>query len=147
LVAISKTGSLGCRTILYVNMPTFVSSDQCDGDLKTRIGQCLNYLSFSSIFPTLRSIAFPALGTGRLQYYPADVTAKYMFKHFEEYLLTTQHGILKRISFIVSPADTQTVQVLLIQSIFKLFHINPVLQLSTMNLIKCLSNTLQNCLP
>jgi len=88
-------------------MPSFVSSDQCDGDLKTRIGRCLNYLS-CSIDPSLRSIAFTALGTGGLRY-PADVTAKYMFKHVEDYILDTSN-VLKRISFVVYPADTKTVQ-------------------------------------
>jgi len=93
-------------------MPAFDSSDQCDDDLKARIDRCLN------AFPPFHSIAFPALGTGGLKY-PADVTARYMFEHVEEYLLNTPH-VLKRISFVVFPADVKAAQGTLIKLAFLL---------------------------
>jgi len=102
----SSGGSLNC-VIYHVMMPTYVDGNKCDMDMKMRIGHCLNLLK-SKPDSINRSIAFPALGTGGLGY-PPDVTARFMFSHVESWLLANPDG-LKRVSFVVFPTDTKTVQ-------------------------------------
>jgi len=107
----STGGCLKC-IIYHVIMPTYVNLTQCDMDMKIRIFHCLNALK-SKADSVDSSIAFPALGTGGL-YYPPDAAARFMFKRVESWLLANPNK-LKRVSFVVFPTDTKTVQGLLLK--------------------------------
>jgi len=110
-MAVSSGGFLKCF-IYHINMPMYVNANQCEIDMKIRIDHCFNLLK-SDTDQINNSIAFPALGTGKLNY-PADVTARFMFKHVESWLLANPNK-LKRVSFVVLPADTKTVKGLLLK--------------------------------
>jgi len=106
-MVVSSGGLLKCM-IFHINMPTYVNLDQYEKDMKIRIDTCVESLKSESDSNPW-SIAFPVLGTRGSKYYPPDVTAKFMFKHVENWLLANPNQ-LKRVSFVVSPTDTESLQ-------------------------------------
>lgn len=63
----------------------------------------------------LSSIAFPAMGTGKLAY-PRDMVAEEMCKSVLNFTKGNPNTSLKQVLFVVYEQDTQTIQVHLIFS-------------------------------
>jgi len=103
-LAATLAGNLGCKYIFHINLPEY-SATNCDENIKVAIYDCLNRCNHFR----LDSLAFPALGTGSLRY-PADVTAKSMFKHVKSWLGENSNVGMKLISFVVFPNDTKSVE-------------------------------------
>lgn len=59
----------------------------------------------------LRSISFPALGTGNLGY-PPDIVAKHMFDSVENYVSDQPFNSLTEVFFVLYPADKFVIQVI-----------------------------------
>jgi len=89
----------------YINLPDYKAT-YCDENIKVAVYDCLNEANNSFRY---NSLAFPALGTEGLKY-PADVTAKSMFKHVKSWLSENSNVRLKLISFVVFPNDIKSVE-------------------------------------
>lgn len=61
----------------------------------------------------LKSIAFPALGTGNLGY-PANVVAAKLFDTVEKYLSKNPNGSLEEVRFVIYQNDHETIKVSMI---------------------------------
>ena len=59
---------------------------------------------------SLRSIAFPAIGTGQLGY-PAKVVAAVAIGEILKFSLNNPQTTLRDVRFVVYPKDTKTIQV------------------------------------
>lgn len=56
------------------------------------------------------SVAFPALGTGKLGY-PADIAAKTMFQCIHRYLTQNKTTSIRQINIVIYPKDIRTLKV------------------------------------
>lgn len=60
----------------------------------------------------MRSIAFPSIGTGRLQY-PCDIVADAMFETVYNFLECTESSTLECVIFVVYSKDHHAIKVLI----------------------------------
>ncbi|NXF49074.1 PAR14 polymerase, partial [Oceanites oceanicus] len=101
----TKGYNLGCSVVLHAVVPAWSQSDtslKVLGDIITKCLQIAEELS-------LKSITFPAIGTGNLGF-PGSVVAKLLFDKVFEF--SSKHGVnsLEEVHFLLHPKDTPNIQ-------------------------------------
>lgn len=103
-LAKTLAGNLGCQYVYHVAFQHGWNPASGPTSITNRVNACLDQLMKDGC----ANIAFPAVGTGGLQY-PADVVAKTMFDAAINWLNSKPNSNLKNIIFVVFPTDATTV--------------------------------------
>ncbi|XP_061170810.1 protein mono-ADP-ribosyltransferase PARP14-like [Saccostrea echinata] len=105
-VAITKGGNLKCKQVYHGTIKRW---DHWKGDalgkLTDFVKECLRIADTNQ----MSSIAFPALGTGRLGY-PPELAAKTMFKCCREFHSKNRDSSLKEIFFVIYHKDAEILE-------------------------------------
>ncbi|KAF1579585.1 Poly [ADP-ribose] polymerase 14, partial [Eudyptes moseleyi] len=102
----TKGYNLGCSVVLHAVVPAWSqnpSSPKVLGDIITKCLQIAEELS-------LKSITFPAIGTGNLGF-PRSVVAKLLFDKVFEFSSKNGVNSLEEVHFLLHPKDTANIQV------------------------------------
>ncbi|KAL3864673.1 hypothetical protein ACJMK2_006335 [Sinanodonta woodiana] len=104
-IAVTGGGNLSCQIVCHVALVQWndpaASKKMLHGLMKKCLDQCEK--------DGYTSIAFPALGTGNLNY-PKDVVAKEMFQHISTYSKDNPSSSVTDVRFVVYQRDLPTVQ-------------------------------------
>ncbi|KAL5022626.1 hypothetical protein ScPMuIL_001781 [Solemya velum] len=103
-IAVSRGGNLNCRYVYHCALMGWNGGDGEDG-LRSLVSSCLIQSSYSG----MSSIAFPALGSGKLGF-PADVVAATMFDCVRQFEKENQDIELKDVRFVLHPKDTTVIK-------------------------------------
>lgn len=103
-IAVTGGGSLKCKQVYHVCLPPWDSGNNKMAAQKILL-KCLEEASKSGH----KSIAFPAIGTGKLNY-DKDVVAKTMFAGVEKFSLSNQSSSVRDVKFVIFPSDNDTLQ-------------------------------------
>ncbi|KAK7479331.1 hypothetical protein BaRGS_00029409 [Batillaria attramentaria] len=98
----TQGGNLKCRSVFHLSLPTW--NDDRGETMRSSVKQCLDLAKKVGA----KTIAFPALGTGKLGY-PGDEVASIMFGVFEEWFGDNRGG-LREAQVVVYPKDAETLQ-------------------------------------
>ncbi|NWJ02552.1 PAR14 polymerase, partial [Crypturellus undulatus] len=102
----TKGYGLGCRYVLHVILPKWSQGRSSENKiLGNVITECLTIAEELS----LKSITFPAIGTGNLGF-PKPVVAKLLFDKVFEFSHKKRVNSLEEVHFLVYPKDTSNVQ-------------------------------------
>ncbi|XP_033757570.1 protein mono-ADP-ribosyltransferase PARP14-like [Pecten maximus] len=105
-VAITTGGNLQCKNVYHGTFDSWGNDqDRCVQTLKKFVNTCLNTADKFN----MTSIAFPALGAGRLGY-PAATVAKVMLSCVRGFERAMPDSCLTTVMFVVYPQDKQSVQ-------------------------------------
>uniref|UniRef100_A0A8W8ISW0 Poly [ADP-ribose] polymerase 14 n=1 Tax=Magallana gigas TaxID=29159 RepID=A0A8W8ISW0_MAGGI len=107
-VAMTKGGNLHCRQVYHGAIQKW---DHYKGDALSKFNEFVNNCLQMADKNLMSSIAFPAVGTGRLGY-PRDLAARTMFKCCRDFLRQKSSTTLKKIIFVVYHEDKETFQVI-----------------------------------
>ncbi|XP_025943186.1 poly [ADP-ribose] polymerase 14-like, partial [Apteryx rowi] len=103
----TKGYNLGCRYVLHTIIPGWsqgqASAKKILGNIITECLQIAEELS-------LKSITFPAIGTGNLAF-PKSIVAKLLFDKVFEFSSKKKLNSLEEVHFLLHPKDTSNVQV------------------------------------
>ncbi|XP_065925390.1 protein mono-ADP-ribosyltransferase PARP14 isoform X4 [Magallana gigas] len=105
-VAMTKGGNLSCRQVYHGAVKKW---DHNRGDALSRFTEFVDNCLRTADKNLMSSMAFPALGTGRLGY-PPDLAAKTMLKCCRDFLRQKRSTLLKEIIFVVYHEDKDTLQ-------------------------------------
>ncbi|XP_062908511.1 protein mono-ADP-ribosyltransferase PARP14-like isoform X2 [Mobula hypostoma] len=97
--------NLDCNEVYHAVVPSWEQSRNADKVLKGIIRDCLKNTEGSQ----QDSIAFPAIGSGKLSY-PKDVVANVMFKTVLKFSSERRSAHLKKVYLVVHPDDHLVVQ-------------------------------------
>ncbi|NXU56616.1 PAR14 polymerase, partial [Turnix velox] len=111
--------SLGCSVVLHAVVPNWSQKHVSIKVLGCIITKCLQIAEELS----LKSITFPAIGTGNLGF-PRPVVAKLLFDKVFEFSSKNKINSLQEVHFILYPKDTDNIQVsvVLINKSFPFAH-------------------------
>ncbi|NXY72105.1 PAR14 polymerase, partial [Glareola pratincola] len=98
--------NLGCSVVLHAVVPAWSQKHTSKKVLGYIITKCLQIAEELS----LKSITFPAIGTGNLGF-PRSVVAKLMFDKVFEFSNTNRVNSLEEVHFLLHPKDTANIQV------------------------------------
>ncbi|KAM6398598.1 protein mono-ADP-ribosyltransferase PARP14 [Pluvialis apricaria] len=101
----TKGHNLGCSVVLHAVVPAWSqkhASSKVLGDIITKCLQIAEELS-------LKSITFPAIGTGNLGF-PRSVVAKLLFDKVFEFSSKNRVNSLEEVHFMLHPKDTANIQ-------------------------------------
>ncbi|XP_009470176.1 PREDICTED: poly [ADP-ribose] polymerase 14-like [Nipponia nippon] len=101
----TKSYNLGCSVVLHAVVPAWSqthASQKVLGDIITKCLQIAEELS-------LKSITFPAIGTGNLGF-PRSVVAKLLFDKVFEFSSKNGVNSLEEVHFLLHPKDTANIQ-------------------------------------
>ncbi|KAK3589891.1 hypothetical protein CHS0354_015917 [Potamilus streckersoni] len=105
-VVVTSGGQLSCMNVYHGCLSAYDGEQGNSIELmKTFVLNCLKQADQSG----LKSMAFPALGTGNLQF-PADEVGKLMVRCIESFGKKTPNTSLKDISLVVYPSDLKIFQ-------------------------------------
>ncbi|NXA17797.1 PAR14 polymerase, partial [Ibidorhyncha struthersii] len=102
----TKGYNLGCSVVLHAVVPAWSqkhASSKVFGNIITKCLQIAEELS-------LKSITFPAIGTGNLGF-PRSVVAKLLFDKVFEFSSKNRVNSLQEVQFLLHPKDTANIQV------------------------------------
>ncbi|NWX39256.1 PAR14 polymerase, partial [Steatornis caripensis] len=102
----TKGYSLGCSVVLHAVVPAWSKRDTSPKVLGDIITKCLQIAEELS----LKSITFPAIGTGNLGF-PRSVVAKLLFDKVFEFSSKNGVNSLEEVHFLLHPKDTANIQV------------------------------------
>nr|XP_034328119.1 protein mono-ADP-ribosyltransferase PARP14 isoform X2 [Crassostrea gigas] len=105
-VAMTKGGNLYCKQVYH---GTIKKWDHNRGDALIRFTEFVDNCLRMADKNWMSTIAFPAIGTGRLGY-PPDLAAKTMLKCCRDFLRHNSSTLLKEIIFVVYHEDKDTLQ-------------------------------------
>ncbi|XP_010183675.1 PREDICTED: poly [ADP-ribose] polymerase 14-like [Mesitornis unicolor] len=98
--------NLGCRVVLHAVLPAWSQKQISSKVLNDVITKCLQIAEELS----LKSITFPAIGTGILGF-PRSFVAKLLFDKVFEFSSTNRVNSLEEVHFLLHPKDTANIQV------------------------------------
>ncbi|XP_021378675.1 poly [ADP-ribose] polymerase 14-like isoform X2 [Mizuhopecten yessoensis] len=105
-VAITKGGNLQCQQVYHGTFDSWGNEQRgCVKTLEKFVSTCLHTANKCR----MASIAFPALGTGRLSYPPATV-ANVMLSCVRGFERDMPNSCLRTVMFVIYPQDRQSVQ-------------------------------------
>ncbi|KAJ8320637.1 hypothetical protein KUTeg_002224 [Tegillarca granosa] len=104
-IAETSGGSLQCSKVLHGSLPNWDDGGKALDVLRTFMKNCLIKTDQSG----LASVAFPALGTGNLNF-PKDVVAKEMFQCVIDFSSNQPSSSVTEVKFVLYDKDFQTVQ-------------------------------------
>ncbi|NWW79438.1 PAR14 polymerase, partial [Climacteris rufus] len=106
--SVLKTGgyNLGCNIVLHAVAPVWSQKHKPSKVLGDIITKCLEIAEELS----LKSITFPAIGTGNLRF-PSSVVAKLLFDKVFEFSSKNRVNSLEEVHFLLHPNDTDKIQV------------------------------------
>ncbi|XP_052082733.1 uncharacterized protein LOC127720272 isoform X2 [Mytilus californianus] len=104
-VVVTKGYNLSAKNIFHGVLPRYKSESSIQ-QFEYFIKNCLN----TAVDLNMKSIAFPALGTGNLSY-PPNIVASSMFLVVDKFASDYNVGALTEINFVIFPADTSVLQV------------------------------------
>ncbi|VDI16362.1 poly [ADP-ribose] polymerase 10/14/15 [Mytilus galloprovincialis] len=104
-VVVTGGYNLSAKKIFHGVLPRYKSESSMQ-QFEYFIKNCLN----TAVNLNMRSIAFPALGTGNL-IYPSNLVASSMFLVADKFISANNIGSLTEINFVIYPADTGVLQV------------------------------------
>ncbi|NWI55184.1 PAR14 polymerase, partial [Calyptomena viridis] len=102
----TKGYNLGCSVVLHAVVPAWSqrsTSSKLLGDIITKCLEIAEELS-------LKSITFPAIGTGKLGF-PCSVVAKLLFDKVFEFSSKNRVNSLEKVHFLLHPKETAKIQV------------------------------------
>ncbi|NXS80180.1 PAR14 polymerase, partial [Erpornis zantholeuca] len=102
----TKGYNLACSVVLHAVVPMWSQKDtslKVLGDIITKCLEIAEELSF-------KSITFPAIGTGKLEF-PRSVVAKLLFDKVFEFSSKNRVNSLEEVHFLLHPNDTANIQV------------------------------------
>ncbi|NWT07825.1 PAR14 polymerase, partial [Vireo altiloquus] len=102
----TKGYNLACSVVLHAVVPGWSQKDKPLKVLGDIITKCLEIAEELS----LKSITFPAIGTGRLEF-PRSVVAKLLFDKVFEFSSKNRVNSLEEVHFLLHPNDTANIQV------------------------------------
>ncbi|XP_062434814.1 protein mono-ADP-ribosyltransferase PARP14-like [Rhea pennata] len=103
----TKGYNLGCCYVLHAIIPGW---SQGQGSAKKILGNIITKCLQIAEELSLKSITFPAIGTGNLVF-PKSVVAKLLFDKVFEFSSKKKVNSLKEVHFLLHPKDTSNVQV------------------------------------
>ncbi|XP_009696676.1 PREDICTED: poly [ADP-ribose] polymerase 14-like [Cariama cristata] len=101
----TKGYNLGCRVVLHAVVPAWSQKETSPKVLGNIITKCLEIAEELC----LKSITFPAIGTGNLGF-PRSVVAKLLFDKVFEFRSKNGVSSLKEVHFLLHPKDTANIQ-------------------------------------
>ncbi|NWT78219.1 PAR14 polymerase, partial [Lanius ludovicianus] len=101
----TKGYNLACSVVLHAVVPMWSQKDTPSKVLGDIITKCLEIAEELS----LKSITFPAIGTGKLEF-PRSVVAKLLFDKVFEFSSKTRVNSLEEVHFLLHPKDTANIQ-------------------------------------
>ncbi|NXY07931.1 PAR14 polymerase, partial [Pteruthius melanotis] len=102
----TKGYNLACSVVLHAVVPMWSQKDTASKVLGDIITRCLEIAEELS----LKSITFPAIGTGKLEF-PRSVVAKLLFDKVFEFSSKNRVNSLEEVHFLLHPKDTANIQV------------------------------------
>ncbi|NXU15688.1 PAR14 polymerase, partial [Pardalotus punctatus] len=102
----TKGYNLDCSVVLHAVLPAWSLKDAPSKVLGNIITKCLEIAEELS----LKSITFPAIGTGNLGF-PSSVVAKLLFDKVFEFSSKNRLNSLEEVHFLLHPKDTANIQV------------------------------------
>ncbi|NXN73409.1 PAR15 polymerase, partial [Himantopus himantopus] len=102
----TKGYNLGCSVVLHAVVPAWSQKHASSKVLGNIITKCLQIAEELS----LKSITFPAIGTGNLGF-PRSVVAKLLFDKVFEFSSKNTVNSLQEVQFLLHPKDTANIQV------------------------------------
>ncbi|CAC5391546.1 unnamed protein product [Mytilus coruscus] len=103
-VAVTSGGNLQCKIVCHGSLNQWRKEGSEIKELEKFVMEC-----FSTAKRKCSSIAFPALGTGKLRY-PAGLVAKSMYKCVEEFTSQDPNSPITEVLFVVYDKDHETVK-------------------------------------
>ncbi|KAK3094887.1 hypothetical protein FSP39_007507 [Pinctada imbricata] len=104
-VAVTKGGNLRCSFVCHGSLPSWDSSGSSLRTLHQFMKSCLDVAHQRG----LKSIAFPALGTGNLGY-PKDIVAREMFSAVFKFTSSNTGSSISDVRFVLYEKDTATIK-------------------------------------
>ncbi|NWR77637.1 PAR14 polymerase, partial [Centropus unirufus] len=106
--SVLKTGghNLGCSVVLHAVVPSWSQGGTSEKVLGNIITKCLEIAEELS----LKTITFPAIGTGILGF-PRSIVAKLLFDKVFEFSSKNRVNSLEEVHFLLHPKDTANIQV------------------------------------
>ncbi|XP_052082734.1 protein mono-ADP-ribosyltransferase PARP14-like [Mytilus californianus] len=104
-VVVTGGYNLSAKKVFHGVLPRFKKENNIQ-QYESFIKNCLN----TAVDLNMKSIAFPALGTGKLNY-PSNTAASTMFLAVEAFASANNVGSLTEVNFVIFPADTSVLQV------------------------------------
>ncbi|NXO14020.1 PAR14 polymerase, partial [Oriolus oriolus] len=101
----TKGYNLACSVVLHAVVPMWSQKDTAVKVLGDIITKCLEIAEELS----LKSITFPAIGTGKLEF-PRSVVAKLLFDKVFEFSSKNRINSLEEVHFLLHPKDTANIQ-------------------------------------
>ncbi|NXB17225.1 PAR14 polymerase, partial [Rhagologus leucostigma] len=101
----TKGYNLACSVVLHAVVPMWSQKDTPSKVLGDIITKCLEIAEELS----LKSITFPAIGTGKLEF-PRSVVAKLLFDKVFEFSSKNRVNSLEEVYFLLHPKDTDNIQ-------------------------------------
>ncbi|NWV35477.1 PAR14 polymerase, partial [Grantiella picta] len=98
--------NLDCSVVLHVVLPTWSQKESSSKVLGNAITKCLEIAEELS----LKSITFPAIGTGNLGF-PRSLVAELLFDKVFEFSSKNRLNSLEEVHFLLHPKDTANIQV------------------------------------
>ncbi|NXE34359.1 PAR14 polymerase, partial [Ptilorrhoa leucosticta] len=102
----TKGYNLACSVVLHAVVPMWSQKDTPSKVLGGIITKCLEIAEELSV----KSITFPAIGTGKLEF-PRSVVAKLLFDKVFEFSSKNRVNSLEEVHFLLHPKDTANIQV------------------------------------
>ncbi|NXS16895.1 PAR14 polymerase, partial [Mystacornis crossleyi] len=102
----TKGYNLACSVVLHAVLPMWSQKNTPSKVLGDTITKCLEIAEELS----LKSITFPAIGTGKLEF-PRSVVAKLLFDKVFEFSSKNRVNSLEEVHFLLHPKDTANIQV------------------------------------
>ncbi|NWW64363.1 PAR14 polymerase, partial [Ifrita kowaldi] len=103
----TKGYNLACSVVLHAVIPMWSQKDTPSKVLGDVITKCLEIAEELS----LKSITFPAIGTGKLEF-PRSIVAKLLFDKVFEFSSKNRVNSLEEVHFMLHPKDTDNIQVI-----------------------------------
>ncbi|CAG2248586.1 unnamed protein product [Mytilus edulis] len=104
-VAVTSGGRLHCKIVCHGSLEQWKSDGSSIKVFESFIMNCLHTADKKGF----RSIAFPAMGTGKLNY-PRDLVAKHMYKCVEDFSSKNPKSTITEVFFVLYYKDHLTVQ-------------------------------------
>ncbi|OPL33588.1 hypothetical protein AM593_08322, partial [Mytilus galloprovincialis] len=104
-IAVTSGGNLKCKIVCHGCLNQWRKEGSEIKELEKFVMECLSTASKHKC----SSIAFPAMGTGKLRY-PAGLVAKSLYKCVEEFSLQNPKSVITEVLFVVYDKDHDTVK-------------------------------------
>ncbi|KAM4697941.1 protein mono-ADP-ribosyltransferase PARP14 [Rhinophrynus dorsalis] len=97
---------LSCEIVIHVVVPRW---DQGQGSSEKSLRQIIKDCLCRSVKSSMKSISFPAIGTGNLGF-PKNLVASIMFEEILKFSSKSKVQCLQEVNFVLHPGDTDTIK-------------------------------------